>query len=131
MWVSKWEFAGGGEWIHLSLFCLSVQGSIKTLTLDNYLCLFISHSLGYFICLFLKEIWIPPCSSPMSSPNPYESILSIPAYCFFRTLPFLVCPIIYPSEQIISAHISKLMDGKLVLTHTLHPCGARGQQSET
>ena len=65
----------------------------------------------------------------MSSPNPDESILSIPAYCFFRTLPFLVFPIIYPSEQIISAHISKLMDGKLVLTYTLHPRGTRGQES--
>ena len=108
VWISKQEFAGGREWIQLSLSCLSVHGSVKTLTLGNYLCLFISHSLGYLICLFLKQIQIPPCSSLMSTwlSNPYKYILSIPAYCFFRTLPFLVCPIIYLSEQIISAHIS-------------------------
>ena len=29
--------------------------------------------------------------------------------------------------QLIS--LSELMDGKLVLTHTLHPCGTRGQES--
>ena len=131
MWVSKLEFALRRKGIQFSLTCLSAHGPIKTLILPNYLSLF-HLSFPRLLYMFISQADIDSSLlSPMSSrlSNPYESILSIPSYFFLRTLPFLVCPIIYPSEWIISAHISlQLMDSKLLLTHTLYSRGTRGQE---
>jgi len=94
---------------------------------------FISHSLGYFTCLFLKLIQTPPCSSPMSSwlSNPYQSILSSPSlptissgHCYFLSLHLSLLV----SELYQLAYLFKLMEGILVLTHTLHPGQTRGQE---
>ena len=122
MWLSKLEFALWRKGIHFSLTCLSAHGPIKTLTLPNYLSLF-HLSFPRLLYLFISQADVDsPLLSPMSSrlSNPYESILSIPLYFFFRTLPFLVCPN-YLSFWVnyISSYLS-LADGWQIVAHP-HP----------